>query len=150
MTSIVLPVQKESVLEKLKKWWKKVPPPDPMMTLIILLSIMNGVNYGFFQELKEYTFVETLVYISIGTCLYGIGIGSVIGFTSFFHKKLSLAHGNLTFRDFIAIQMSYVIPCFAGMVVLSRVLPFHILTYILPLFIIFVAMELLERFSPKD
>jgi hypothetical protein len=144
-TTVFIPEKSESLKEKAKKWWKKAPKPDPIDTTFFLITAYDGFNQGFLQPIVTYTWFDFWKHVIIDTSISGVLIGTVIFVSSqFFGKNFKF---NIAFL--LILEIAFLLPYFAGMLVRHHIDPLHISAEVIPYVLIYIALELLEKFKPK-
>jgi hypothetical protein len=147
-TTVFIPEKSESLKEKAKRWWKKAPKPDPLDTLLYIISMFNGFNRGFLQPIIDYTWSDFFTNIVTDTVIFGFLIGFLIYISTMLMGKDF--NFNMSYMSFLLIlEIAFLLPYFAGMLVRHHVDPIHISAEVIPYFIIYAALELLQKFKPK-
>jgi hypothetical protein len=138
MTALTIP-KKVNLIDKFKKWFKKLPQPDPLDTCLILFIFCLSLYRGSHLFDKEYLLINLLVWYTLPDLI----VLSAVMYTG---RKL-LEKDYTLFC--ISLQIAKTIGLFLGMLLIHRVLVLNLITDALPIIMICVTQDLIDKFKRK-
>jgi hypothetical protein len=138
MTAQTIP-KKVNLIDKFKKRFKKPPQPDPFDTCLVLFIFCLSLYRGSHLFDKEYLLINLLVWYALPDLIF---------LSAFMYIGIKFLEIDFTLFC-ISIQIAKTIGLFLGMLLIHRLLVLNLITDALPIIMICVTQDLIDKFKRK-